>query len=61
MWEFLMGIFDDLPPALRQRYFRHDRTPAHSEEVIWQWMNATNPETRTGRGSLVHDLPGYRI
>jgi len=37
-----MGILEDLPPTLRQRYFRHDRTPAHREEFLWQWMNAKN-------------------
>jgi len=42
MLEFLMGILEDLPPTLRQRYFRHDRTPAHREEFLWQWMNAKN-------------------
>jgi len=50
MLEFLRGILEDLPPALRQRYFGHDRTPAHLEEVVWQWMNATNRETWIGRG-----------
>jgi hypothetical protein len=33
-------LLEDVPLALRQRWFQHDGTPAPCGEDIWQWLNA---------------------
>jgi hypothetical protein len=47
----LPGLLEDVPLAVRQSlWFQHDGAPAHYEEDVRQWLNATYPGRWIGRG-----------
>jgi hypothetical protein len=49
----LPRLLEDVPLAVRQRWFQHDRAPAHYGEVIQQRLNATYPGSWIGRSGPI--------
>jgi hypothetical protein len=50
----LPGLLENVPLAVRQRlWFQHDGAPAHYEEDVRQWLNATFPGRWIRRGGPI--------
>jgi hypothetical protein len=61
-WKLLLGLLEDVPPALKQRMcYRHNRATARDEKDIGQWLNANIPRKGLDIKGSLHGLLSHEI